>query len=306
MRDVDRVDRLERPDGCEIAVRLRSPNVTRSLVMSNGLGCGDGMLGYLIDDLATDHAVITWDYRGHGSSTSPKAPGGLTLGAHVSDLGAVQSAAGVAAAVHLGYGFGVTAALEHYRRAPSSVQALVLIQGAPSPEATGIPSPAEAWRTLLLGASALGPVAARVVTAAGLGRAAADAAVSLGIVGPSCDRADLEAHIGYLAEQVRPESHLDVAGGLAAGVRMGADVLAFVEVPTLVFGADRDAICPEAAMRRVHERIRGSEYVRLASASRACPIELGPVMAARIRRFLKERLGWQPVGSARGSRANPG
>jgi pimeloyl-ACP methyl ester carboxylesterase len=57
----------------------------------------------------------------------------------------------------------------------------------------------------------------------------------------------------------------------------------------LIFGAERDPLYPEPLMRQVHETLGNSEYVRLPGASHVCLLELGPVVAARVRRFLMER-----------------
>ena len=57
--------------------------------------------------------------------------------------------------------------------------------------------------------------------------------------------------------------------------------------PILIFGASGDRLCPEPLVTEVYEGIDGSEYVRLPGASHASLLELGPIIAGRIRRFLE-------------------
>ncbi|MBU4336076.1 MAG: alpha/beta fold hydrolase, partial [Actinobacteria bacterium] len=81
------------------------------------------------DDLATDHRIVTWDYRGQGRSTAPSGPIAYSVAAIVSDLIAVQDALGVQRASHLGFGVGARVVLELHDKNSERLSSLILIQG---------------------------------------------------------------------------------------------------------------------------------------------------------------------------------
>ncbi len=86
MRNPDRVERFERPDGCSLELRVFNPAASRTIVLSNGLTGGEVLWRHLLDDLATDHRLVTWDYRGQGKSSEAPGPGAYALSAHLADL----------------------------------------------------------------------------------------------------------------------------------------------------------------------------------------------------------------------------
>lgn len=287
MREPCRTERLERPDGCSIEMRVYNSAARRCVVLSNGLGCGEVLWRHLIDDLGSDHRVVTWDVRGQGASAEADGPGAYTASAHAADLAAVQEAAGAERAAHVGFGFGATVALEHHSWNPDTVEALVIIQGGLC--RGPLPWGAALARQALTAAVPLAPFGASILKSRQGARAirlAHSLATRTNVVGRTCDLGDFETFLDVLAEQ-STAGQLRLFRGI--GSHRSVDVLARVRVPTLVFGAARDPICPEALMLQVHEALHNSEYVRLPGATHACLLERGPVISARIRRFLDER-----------------
>ena len=81
------------------------------------------------DDLAANHAVTTWDLRGHGDSETP-APGEYTRAHALGDLTAVLDHAG-RPAVLMGHSLGGYLSLAHAVNHPDEVAGLVLVATGP-------------------------------------------------------------------------------------------------------------------------------------------------------------------------------
>src|SRR2546427_4186421 len=100
-----------------------------ALVCWDGIGCDGFAWKYVVRDFAPRHRVIRWHYRGHGRSGIPEDSRRVGFDDISSDLQAVLDASGTSQAVLLGHSMGVQVALEHHRRRPEQVLALVLMCG---------------------------------------------------------------------------------------------------------------------------------------------------------------------------------
>jgi len=83
----------------------------------------------MVDDLASNHAVTTWDLRGHGDSEAP-APEEYTRAHALGDLAAVLDHAG-RPAVLMGHSLGGFLSLAHAVDYPDEVAGLVLVATGP-------------------------------------------------------------------------------------------------------------------------------------------------------------------------------
>jgi pimeloyl-ACP methyl ester carboxylesterase len=287
----ERVARVDRPEGCAVELRVYNPSARRTIVLTNGLGCGDGHFRYLLDDLARDHRVVTWDMRGQGASTSATGPGAYAIGALAGDLAAVQSAAGAASAAHLGFGIGAVVALEHHAWSADAVDALVLVQGGLPLRGGRLPLRAAASRALLGAAAPIAAALAPAVAGRRTRRRALRAARAWGLVGPTLGLDDFAT---LVAESAAQSPRRQLALLRAALGHRPVDPLARVKVPTLVVAAERDPFYPEPLARRVHASLHNTELVRIPGAGHSCLLEVGPLVAARVRRFLAERQAQRP------------
>ncbi|MDP6976113.1 MAG: alpha/beta hydrolase [Acidimicrobiales bacterium] len=120
------------PDGVEVAVEhlgTDSGNPTRRLVCTTGWANERSVWSALADDLAADHAVTTWDLRGHGDSGTPP-PGNYSRQHALGDLAAVLDGAG-RPAVLVGHSLGGYLSLAHTLDHPDDVAGLVLVATGP-------------------------------------------------------------------------------------------------------------------------------------------------------------------------------
>lgn len=295
MRAPDRSERIRRPEGCFVAMRVYNEQARHAVVLSGGLGSGgerDTLFRHLVEDLAADHCVVTWDYRGHGWSSEADGPGAYSASALAADLAAVQDAAGAESAAHVGFGTGAMVAIEHHRWAPTQIAALVLIQGGLAPTEGRLPLATSLTRRLLGQLMNRGAPSLAVMQRK-LGKASPavpsllhGVATRLNLVGRTCSLDDFQAMVENMANR-SSRAHRELLREL--GRHRVGDHLSEIKVPTLVFGAANDPLYPEPLMRQVHESLHNSEYVVLSGASHSCLLDLGPVVAARTRRFLEER-----------------
>jgi pimeloyl-ACP methyl ester carboxylesterase len=115
------VERLERPDGVEIAFEVRGEGPLVALV-NQFIGV-TSLYAALLDDLARDHRVLVYDPRGAGDSTRQ---GPYDLETDLADLEAVVEQAG-GDAVLLGVSDGNIRAVRLAERRPDLVRAVLSI-----------------------------------------------------------------------------------------------------------------------------------------------------------------------------------
>jgi pimeloyl-ACP methyl ester carboxylesterase len=120
--------RLRRPDGATIAYAVRRPPVPAGvpLLLIHGLASNRSRFAEFIEAtaLASRHALIAVDLRGHGESLTRRRIG---TDPWCDDLAAVLDAEGAAATVVVGHSLGAQVALHFARRHPQRVASLVLI-----------------------------------------------------------------------------------------------------------------------------------------------------------------------------------
>lgn len=115
---------LVRPDGCSLHYELYGPEAASSLILLEGMG-GD-IPGWRrnIPNLAAEHRLIAYDFRGNGRSDKPDAP--ATMSTFVGDTLALLDHLGVGAVHVYGQSFGGMVGQEMALTHPESVAALVL------------------------------------------------------------------------------------------------------------------------------------------------------------------------------------
>ncbi|MBT3246030.1 MAG: alpha/beta fold hydrolase [Actinobacteria bacterium] len=114
-------------DGVQIATTSRGNGP--SLVFTHGWANDRSVWTPIADDLADDHAVTTWDLRGHGESDTPQ-PGNYSRQNALGDMNAVVDGTN-RPAVLIGHSLGGYLSLAYALAHPDDVSALVLVASGP-------------------------------------------------------------------------------------------------------------------------------------------------------------------------------
>ena len=118
-------------DGVAIATETRGPDGPDGppIIATTGWANDRSVWTPMVDNLSVDHAVTTWDLRGHGASAAAP-PGEYTRAHALGDLAAVLDLAG-RPAVLMGHSLGGFLSLAHAVDHPEDVAGLVLVATGP-------------------------------------------------------------------------------------------------------------------------------------------------------------------------------
>ncbi len=243
------------------------------VVLCDGIGCSGFIWKHLREPLGRQRQVVSWHYRGHGRSPSPKAPERVGITDLADDLACVLDELNIDEAILVGHSMGVQVSLEFHRRHRYRCKGLVLMCGAAS-------EPLKTFKGSNLLEVAL-PTLQKTIGAAprffrGLGRAILprDFAYRIG--------AKLEFEEELLSKQdfmpyLKGLAQMDPILFLAMLSDMGAhsceDILVEIRVPTLLIGGELDTFTPADRTREMAERIPGSELCIVHQGTHSTPLE---------------------------------
>lgn len=281
---------VEAADGTPITFHTHGDSSGPVVVLTNGIGTTENFWRFLVADLAPDHAVVHWDYRGHGS-TPLSASGDYSLRTHAEDLARVTRRVmkrDGRPPVHIAFSMGVAVLLELYRSHPELVQAMGLIAGAPDAPGTGtwlfrLPGSLAAARALVALSTPMVPLFAPVVKAFLRSSLPYPAARLAGVLQPHAPRQDIDEFLAGVA-QMDPLAYWRTLRALLAA--RGSDVLPRVNVPVLIVAAEQDLLMPLAQVEAMRRGLPHARYVQLPQAGHAGLVEKGPEMARAVRELL--------------------
>jgi pimeloyl-ACP methyl ester carboxylesterase len=261
-----------------------------AFVLNDGIGCDGFVWKYLQPELAKRYRVIHWHFRGHGRSGLPRDPGRLDIAALARDLASVLDEVGTSEAIIAGHSMGTQVSLEFFRLFPHRVSALVLMNGSYG-RVTETFHGTDVLKNVL--PSIIEAMQQRKTMArARWGRVPSGLAFRVARLSGEVDRLAIKEedfrlywdHINLMAPDVfLPMLRL-------AGDHSAEDLLEHIDVPTLVIAAERDTFTPREFAKTMAERIPDAEYLLLAGASHAAPVEQPQAILRRIDRFVADRL----------------
>ena len=262
----------------------RSAGSGPPLVGCNGVGVSVFFWKYIVQRFAPTHQVIVWDYRGHGRSTLPRdiPRADLSIPRNARDLFTVMDAAGARdPAVLLGHSMGCQVILEAHRQAPSRVRALIPMFGTfarPLDTFMDLRNARAIFERLRDLAARTDRASRRLLLPLYASPLAFDVSRLTGLVDRYyANRTDVGRYTDHLGHM-----HPDVFLGMVAAMAEHdlTEHLPHIDVPTLIFGGERDAFTPLHRSRVMAELIPGAELTIIADGSHAAIIEQPPTITS--------------------------
>ena len=281
-------------DGTDLAVQVAGEG--QLVVLANGLGGSLRAWHPFLDHFADGRRIASWDYRGLYRSGPPARPQAVGVEDHARDLAAVLDLLGGGPPVVIGWSMGVQVAVAHALAHPDDVGGLVLVAGAPGDPLAGVlHTSASRWlvppitRVIEAGAGPFG-CAMRAATIAP--HRAATALRTLGVLAPT---ADLDVFGDLAHDFARLDWRTYMRTIRAMGRHDDWDRLGELRVPVLVVGGTADLFLPAVTLEAIADAIPGAELSAFVGATHYLPVEVPEQLAARVERFLAERV---PAGNA--------
>lgn len=278
---------VEAADGTPLAFHThgeRGPVV----VLTNGIGTTENFWRFLVAELAKDHRVVHWDYRGHGA-TPPSVSGDYSMAAHADDLWRVTQRVMTPgeAPIHIGFSMGVAVLLAFYEKHPELVRGMGLIAGAPDAPGTGtlfrVPGSQAAVGALVAAATPVVPFLFPAVRAFLRSRLPLPLARATRVVQPHAPKEDIDEMLAGLAA-MDPLAYWRTLRALLA--HRGSDVLPRVTVPVSIVAAEDDLMMPMAQVDAMRRGLPHARFVSIPHAGHAGLVEKGPEMAAAMRELM--------------------
>ncbi|MBI4954279.1 MAG: alpha/beta hydrolase [Myxococcales bacterium] len=279
-----------------------------TLVIAAGLGGGIDAWERVLELLAPRVRVVALDYRGlYGSEPGPSRDA-YSIPHHAADVHALLDHEHIARPILVGWSMGVQVNLEVCRLAPSRPAAMIAIHGTfgrPLDTAFGSDAALRAaphvFELMRRHGSWLREALARIIASPGARGTFIGLCQRLGLMDEALDP-------GAFARMAEGFASLDLATYAdifaALGAHDASDLLPSVRVPTLVIGGGKDRMSPAHLSERMAREIPGAELCLVERATHFGLLEHPEPIAARIHRFLDERLPLGPRATL-GERVRP-
>jgi pimeloyl-ACP methyl ester carboxylesterase len=261
------------------------------IICCNGLGVGAFFWVYFEEYFHKNRQIITWDYRGHGSSGLNGNPENYSIHALVKDGKAVMDRLAVKKAIFVGHSLGAQVVLEIYRQYPKRVAGLIPCFGTDGrPMNTfyntrisrylfkacyeigqRFPTPSNYISRLLL----QNPLSFYL---GGLLKI-----MNTGMI----NKEDVDRYIEHILD-VNPVFFTELLKN--AQEHTAQDILPDIKVPTLIIAGEHDQFTPLWISKKMHRLIPESELFIVKKGSHAALVEQPELLNLRIDKFLQERV----------------
>lgn len=297
-----RTGTFESFDGTTIYYEVRGSG--KPLILCYGLACLINHWTQQIKYFSHNYQTIVLDYRGHHHSETPVDRSNLTLDAICQDIKGLCDHLKIEKASFWGHSLGVQLLLRYYDMYPETVSNLVLINGFASNPIKGtfgidaVPAAfklfKQGYKTFPSTLSSLWKFGVTNPLAIPLSSLAGGFNLSL------TNLRDIEVYARGVASM-----DLDIFLTLFEQMMNydGTPVLDRITVPTLIIGGSKDGVTPVEHQERLHQRIKGSQFLRVPYGSHCTQLDLPDFVNLRAEKFLQE-VGYCP-GKEKSKRAKP-
>ena len=279
--------RIRSFDGTELAYHVVGEGP--AVLLANGLGGSWMAWKHQIRHLSDRYRFISWDYRGLYRSAAPTDPRAISVEHHARDALALIDAEQLDRVAIFGWSMGVQVGLELFRRAADRVGALVLINGVagrPWDTALGLPGMGHVLPRLIRGSQAMPSLLQAATRRVVRWPETVTWAKRVGLTAVTLDGDLFHEIAGTFAD-------LDMALYMRTLERLGehdaSDVLADIDVPTLIISGDRDLFTPRRVAERMAREVTGAEILVVAGGTHYVAVEYPELVNLRIDKFFAER-----------------
>lgn len=281
---------VEAADGTPITFHTHGDSGGPVIILTNGIGTTENFWRFIVAELAVDHTVVHWDYRGHGSTPVAKS-GDYSIRTHADDLARVTRRVmekNAPPPVHFGFSMGVAVLLELYRQHPEYVRAMGLIAGAPDAPGTGtalfrLPGSLPALRALAAAMTPAVPILSPLVRAFLRSRLPIPVAKAAGVIQPHAPKEDMEQFLAGISSMDLMAYWASFRSLLA---QQGSDILPHVKVPVSIVAAEDDLLMPLTQVKNLRKGLPHADFVLVSDAGHAGLVEKGPEIARAARELV--------------------
>lgn len=279
------VHETESSDGTVIRYSSRGQGVP--IITANGVANTTTFWHYFEDHFSKFARVICWDYRGHGRSDVPQDLETFKIPCYSEDLLAVMDHAGLDDAILVGFSMGVQVILEFYRDNPERVSALIPANGpcADPFEAFGSSETYKKAYTAVLNHYIEHPRLLELVGIPLLLSPIPWPFSKVEVDRHRCPRLEMDLYFEHIA---RMGFANEMRALLGMAEHSAEDVLATVDVPTLVIAGDKDDMCPARLVMKIFRGVKGAELFTVPHGTHATLIEEPDLINYRIEAFLRK------------------
>jgi pimeloyl-ACP methyl ester carboxylesterase len=247
----------------------------------------------MIDDFCEHKNLVRWHYRGHGNSEKPRRKGIVHVEDFCHDLADLMDELGIEKAALAGHSMGVQVILQFYGLFPDRVEALIPICGT-------YKRPLDTFHNHDKLAQFL-PYLDRMVDFAPerlqtIWQTLTPSPMSFHLAARTSEinskfarKQDFQPYLEHVANM-----DLRVFMRMLKGLSQHSaeDILADIDVPTLIIAGEYDSFTPTQRSHEMHETIPGAELLVVPGGTHIAPVELPDLVNPAVEKFLKAHKLW--------------
>jgi pimeloyl-ACP methyl ester carboxylesterase len=278
-------------DGTPIYYEVRGQG--KPVVLCYGIACLINHWTHQLRYFSHNYQTIVFDYRGHHNTPVPTNRENLSLDAICQDMNALLDHLEIKDASFWGHSYGAQILLRFYDMFPQRVSNMVFINGFASNPIKGMfggvlgvdtistffqlfrqgyksfPSTiAAVWK-----GAVTHPLAITLSSLAGGFNLNLTSLKDIEVYARGVASMDLDVFITLFDQMMKYDA---------------SPVLDRIEVPTLIISGSKDGVTPLSHQERMHQRIRGSQFLRVPYGSHCTQLDLPDFVNLRIEKFMKE------------------
>ncbi len=276
-------------DGTELYYKAIGKGPT--IILVNGMGVSTFFWKYFENHFKHLFRVVSWDYRGHGRSSTPKNEKNSHFHALVEDCKAICDTLQIKKALFVGHSLGTQVVLEFYRQHPQYFEGIVSCLGTfGRPMDFFYNSPLSKYIfEFCTGLGLMFPKQSNLISKfliknplwyqlGGLLKM-----INTGMA----SKRDAQEYIDHILN-LDPIFFSTLSRSVQA--HSAEDVLKHIQVPTLIIGGEDDTFTPVWLAKKMHRVIPHSELFIIRRGSHAALVEQPELINLRVEKFIRERL----------------